>query len=350
MHVGLSGRGWGRARLDGDSRAGAYARKRSRQLMERYLARGWRPLAIGASGIIVGGVLCSLLMPDPFLRGLLVGATCASAIWIVVSFVTVGSGAAAPAMGELAEQWTAEESRGLRRDGWRLINHLHFESVQIDHVLLGPAGVICVETKWSATPWDSSYGRSVAHQAATRMRAQARTVALLVRLPVTARVVALWGGNSADLAGADGVIATVDGVPLVAGPSLRSWVATLPTGRLTPDQIEDGYQRVSDYIQRHDPLDPTFADVPPGLGTQFQLTAGKLTLGVAAGIVPSTLAVVQPWLPLPVLGGITLVCGVGARLLRDRPAAGWLRVAAVGSAGMLVGVLLLVGLLVWNGR
>jgi len=47
--------------------------------------------------------------------------------------------------------------RRLRHRGWRLINGLKFvDQSDIDHVAIGPAGLLVVETKWSADGWDIS--------------------------------------------------------------------------------------------------------------------------------------------------------------------------------------------------
>lgn len=62
------------------------------------------------------------------------------------------SGTAPLMMGELAEQWTAQELRPLTKHGWRLVNHFGLGYGGQDHVLVGPGGVVLLETKSSATP------------------------------------------------------------------------------------------------------------------------------------------------------------------------------------------------------
>lgn len=65
----------------------------------------------------------------------------------------IGLSGTAPFMGELAEQWTAQELRPLSKHGWRLVNFALSYGDQ-DHVLVGPGGVVLLETKWNGTPWD----------------------------------------------------------------------------------------------------------------------------------------------------------------------------------------------------
>ena len=57
-------------------------------------------------------------------------------------------------MGTAGEVWTAQELRRLRRKGWHLVNGVQREyRGDIDHILVGPGGVLVVETKWSTSRW-----------------------------------------------------------------------------------------------------------------------------------------------------------------------------------------------------
>ena len=45
-------------------------------------------------------------------------------------------------------------SEGMRRNGWRAVTGLKLrDQSDIDHVAVGPPGVLVVETKWSACSW-----------------------------------------------------------------------------------------------------------------------------------------------------------------------------------------------------
>jgi hypothetical protein len=70
--------------------------------------------------------------------------------WLVV--VTF-SGSTAMTVGASAEEWTASELR--RHHRWRLVNGLSLK-YEIDHIAVGSGGVLVVETKWSAQPWDDA--------------------------------------------------------------------------------------------------------------------------------------------------------------------------------------------------
>lgn len=49
--------------------------------------------------------------------------------------------------GEEGERFVAEKLRWLAKDGYRIFDDLEFDGFNIDHVLIGPAGVFVVETK-----------------------------------------------------------------------------------------------------------------------------------------------------------------------------------------------------------
>jgi Nuclease-related domain len=88
-----------------------------------------------------------------FVRGLLTGVVFTAVVGSLAFWVVQVTGTASVMMGDLGEQWTASELRRLRRDGWRVVNHVRLSAWDIDHVLVGPGGVFAVETKWSATAW-----------------------------------------------------------------------------------------------------------------------------------------------------------------------------------------------------
>ena len=52
--------------------------------------------------------------------------------------------------GALGEGQTAKQLRRLERDGWVALHDLANGSANFDHVVLGPAGVFCLNSKWSS--------------------------------------------------------------------------------------------------------------------------------------------------------------------------------------------------------
>src|SRR4051812_48355601 len=100
------------------------------------------------------------------------------------------SGPMARGMGATAETWTAAELRRLRRHGWRMINGLVLPGRDVDHLLVGPTGVIVVETKWSSTDWHLTPADENVLAAVEQVGANARSLRLWEtikqsRLPIT---------------------------------------------------------------------------------------------------------------------------------------------------------------------
>jgi len=92
--------------------------------------------------------LAGYFIPSRFVGGLVVGAIGAATVSMLALWVTLVTGTAYRSMGATAEEWTASELRPLRRRRWRVANHVALGRPDIDHVLVGPGGVIAVETKW----------------------------------------------------------------------------------------------------------------------------------------------------------------------------------------------------------
>jgi hypothetical protein len=80
-----------------------------------------------------------------FMCGTAVGASLLF-LWIAIDSVEANR----LEMGGYAEQFTEDELRKLRRAGWRVESNVPFENCDVDHVAIGPAGVVVLETKWTA--------------------------------------------------------------------------------------------------------------------------------------------------------------------------------------------------------
>ncbi len=194
-------------------------------------------------------------------------------------------------MGELAEQWTAGELRKARRDGWRLVNHVHFPGAEVDHVLLGPGGLICLETKWSASQWSSQRNTDRVRQAAHSLQKSIRKVRLLTHQDSSRQIVVLWGGQAGDNAGPDGVIHYLGDVTVVWGGALRRWLRTLPSGPQPPMDIDTTFELIATYVERHEPHDETFYDIPDSLERQLLRIMARVALGLTSAFVPPLVAV-----------------------------------------------------------
>jgi hypothetical protein len=224
-------------------------------------------------------------------RGLVLGASVASGVWIDMLFVVVLSGAGTTFMGAVGESWTAQDLRWLCRRGWLLVNGFKLDSSwDIDHVLVGPNGVLSIESKWSGDPWPLRDGdrfmQDRRENAASQARRSADDLATWltgagVEVPVTS-VVVLWSGAPTT---EDGWVERGHGrTVIVQGPHLRSWLRSeLPTINPISAQTAD---RIYTHLEQH-VAEQEMADVQAGwtpVPTLFSLFAEwvmKPVLGVA---------------------------------------------------------------------
>lgn len=226
-------------------------------------------------------------LPTRFLKGLFLGGLLVGGPALLWSWVVQVTGTAPTMMGDQAEQWTASELRKLA-GGWRVVNHFALGGGDIDHVAVGPAGALAVETKWSARPWDSPEGQQRQHRAATQAAANSRQLRLWypfksADVPVQA-VVVLWGGQVRDWP-PEQQIRTVDGVPTVAGPALVAWVQELAAGALGAHQVTTVWNALDEQVHRRDPRDLADYPVPLSLGEMAARTVGALVAAILGFLV-----------------------------------------------------------------
>jgi hypothetical protein len=140
-------------------------------------------------------------IPWQFARGLFVGVGVSALVVMIGYLVLALSGTVARGMGATAEMWTASELRRLRKHGWLIVNGLALEGRDIDHVLVGPGGVVVVESKWSADGWDLSTPDRALAKAVDQAVANARSLRLWTAVKASGApvrsVVVLWGGSRA---------------------------------------------------------------------------------------------------------------------------------------------------------
>lgn len=123
-------------------------------------------------------------------------------------------------LGIMGESWSASELAALKKRGWVMFDNVLFENFDVDHVLVGPAGVFAIETKLTVMPNAEDY----VDAAIRRSRAGARKVTLLLRphrIHVTP-VLFLWGPGYRDVA-----IDDSSGITIVKGNDVSHWVKDL---------------------------------------------------------------------------------------------------------------------------
>jgi hypothetical protein len=255
----------GTRRLAGDVYTAIWARRRIREQrldVVRANARSFATALVVGAALITG---VALLVPWRFVRGLIVGVGITALLSMIGFLVLALSGTMARGMGATAETWTASELRRLRGHGWRVINGLVLPGRDVDHLLVGPAGVIVVETKWSSTDWQLAPPDENVLAAVEQVVANARSLRLwqtIKRTGLPARpLVVLWGGSKT--ARQAKPVAVGDASVAYGLQAIRSWIEdTTHEPKITAaDDIDKLMQDLEAYLTSRRDKDPAL--LPP---------------------------------------------------------------------------------------
>ena len=293
-----------------------------------YLAGGL-PLALGLAVVPLAVTI------GPIPRAVVITVALVSGLWLYVVFVVLWSGAADRMMGAAAEQSTSDVLREASKRGWRSINGVQVdEGWDIDHVAVGPGGVLVVETKWSGHPWPiNGYGPRFQESKMKNAGSQACSNANSLRdhLPGLDRshivpIGVFWSGakkyGSGWIAGPD------KRTVLVHGRSFREWLASLPEDVLDQPTMERAWSSLELIATgSRDAVTRTDTETIPSLrelGTQWGLLG---PLGGLGAVVAFGLATLGHSEPLDLLVPATGICiGISGRRHRSVRglATGWL--------------------------
>ena len=318
-------RGW-----QAPDRVGRYGRQRSWDLQLQWLRRFWF-LPPGIVGLSLLAVTPAALYQQGVVRGLLFGAAGACGVWVALLLSTLHSGAGNRLMGAVGEGWTAMDLARLAKRGWVVVNGLQVRrQSDIDHVAVGPAGILVVETKWSADPWPldgsdtfltSRIQEAVAQASLHRGHVQGtfapgrwgvvRAVVVLQSGLETSRVEPHWK--------------QVGEAVVVRGFAFRSWLDTLTEEVLNASDV----QRIGDAVRRHV---EAFDDKQRERGVRHRRTLSQLalwwvvvpsfTVAAAMSYFVGLAAIDEVWLTIGGLVVGTLV-GLWATRVRGLGAIGW---------------------------
>lgn len=147
---------------------------------------------------------------------------------------------------------TSERLHRLASPGWRVVYEIAPDRLHgVDHVVIGPPGVIAVQTvvverpsqAWSDAPGriaDAAFARGAVDELTARAGAGCELLAIVH-----------WGSPRPDEAPATEVAA---GCVAVEGQRLEPWLAALPVDRLDAEQIDAVWRAVVTGLGRPDPL------------------------------------------------------------------------------------------------
>lgn len=341
-------------RLSSRERAGRYSRELAWRQIKPFLKDKQGPLLfLGLFPLAIGLLLL------PFEHGrvvwVLLGALGVSGPWAVFATSVVMSGVAKDFMAIDGENSTAEAFRRHRRRGWVVINGLNISSQStnwdVDHVAVGPAGFVVVESKWSRDAWPMAerYIKGMSERVNGAIRQVIRNQrdveeefkGVLKGVKVRA-ICVLWSGNYLPDAKPS---FEQEGVTVISGPHLASWLKSLDEKVLTKVEIETIWRAIDRHVLLRDLDDNSKGTIfRPTLGAFFFdaiLTPIYIAfLGVALALYG--LAVMNHVRPGWDLGtaGTFLVTGLIAKRLK------FMRWFSVGWIGTSVAILLISGIVV----
>lgn len=263
---------------------------------------------LAATALLLGfsGPLWLLLEPLADIRQFLLGAYVASALWSIGSWTMRASGASLAVMGAEAELWTHQELARLG-PSWRVVNHVLLPGTggDVDHVAVGPNGIIVIESRWKSGRVHPS---EVTNTLTKLEDCQARLLVALGQRPTPDRpslaVLAYWGPDLGPLTSREplGKFQQV-----VAGERLRPMLESLVAReRLSMAERDSIVSKLTELAARTDEREAERFDNPAermkalatvwterlvAAFTGFVLSALALRLG-AAGFAAAQLALV----------------------------------------------------------
>jgi hypothetical protein len=253
------------------------------------LREQWRFLLVFGLSMLAVSIAASFFATGPLQRGFILGSGLAVAAGAVAALVVLVSGTASLMMGELAEQWTAQELRPLTNSGWKLVNHFGLGYGDQDHVLVGPGGVVLIETKWGATPWDlddrDHFFQLALDQTARNAKQLERWHGVAQHgRPHVEPVLVLWGRARRKLADQP-VRPHRSGVIVMSGDQLQDWMLRRGRDRLDGEQVAGIWAQVERQVEKRDVHERRTRPMPRSLAELLQTVVGCVVAAVAGFLV-----------------------------------------------------------------
>ena len=330
-------------------RVGRFPRDEAWGLISSFAQRFW-PALLGVTFLPTIFFLPAFFLLHGAARWVTAGTAFISGPWIVALITIAMSGASDVFMGLDAEGDTADVLRSLRRDGWELANGIKIRGNQdIDHLVVGPAGLLVVETKWSRHRWPlgedgEPFMRDRLSDAVDDLLSNCEDVItqfgkVINGAPVRP-VCVVW--SSEDSAGDDPWVES-DGALVVRGPDLRSWLRTLTDVALDEHGIDRVWQAVTHHYALRDKDDRRRSYRPRRTIVRVAVDwflAPYLGFVLAFSGLVALVRLHQSWLDI---AGPLVFTAVGVAVRRiailRRVAGGWI-VASVGSELILLAFVL----------
>jgi hypothetical protein len=169
------------------------------------------------------------------------------------------------------EEFTSSALAKMGSAGWTHIDCVEFDCFDIDHVAVGPGGVVAIETKWTNVAWREADG-SLTHRHARLAVQQASRNALKIKQLLrgnahidieVAAVLIIWGEGRPALTEP---IVDETGVVVLTQPHLASYLQSLP-----PTTNADAINAISTALQ-------TFVNNRDAYNAKQRTTAARLAI------------------------------------------------------------------------
>ncbi len=227
----------------------SYARRAFRRSARDFVAGNWL-LLVGFAAIIIAGIVPLSLALDGYPLGLLHGA---SGVFILASIGLIflmHTGSIWQLAGAYGEDNTREELRKAMRRGavWGWVDNLEVADGDVDHLVVTPAGVIAVDSKWHARELTSELVRADVESAAAAARRARLVLRSIGHLVDVKPLVVVWGRGQRDVPEGRAVGAVV----FVRGRLLQKWLDNCE-GTITREDGREVIKALQEFKKRVDP-------------------------------------------------------------------------------------------------
>jgi hypothetical protein len=336
---------WRYQRRHSTERAGESGRVFAAERLQAFVRANAVRLAVTlAVGTTFGALV--FLLPSRFdaVKGFAFGAWCAFVFGMAYHWCMIASGAAQSMMGMQGERWTDEALRSLRKRGWRVVNHLTLKQGDIDHVAIGPSGLMVIESKWTSSPMvldgTDAWVANWTYQARRNTDDVKRFIGWGAKAdaPISPLLV-IWGPQVRPAM--DELYRAGNGVTVIAGSDLRQTLNELEDEQTDRDEVERAFRKLAEHAERRDRSDLERNGPKPRQASEV-LT--EVALLVFTGWVSMFLSAftlrLPPWTWAPVA---IVIVAVGIVATRQ---AGWRRFGLAWLAGFGAMLVLLVAFVV----
>lgn len=150
-----------------------------------------------------------------------------------------------------SEEWVEDELAKLEPDGWKAHHNVSFDKLDVDHVAIGPGGVVIVETKWSSH--DLTSGDAIAERVIDKYGRQLEGCCR--------RIDGVLAQNGSDATTRRALIAAAgplrpdqpvrasNGLHIVPVEDLRSFIAGL-SPQLSAQQVDVAHRALAEFERR----------------------------------------------------------------------------------------------------